>query len=118
MVNLRRTIEQQYSGVCTISEFKEFKRANGSTGNGWVPVHENIPCQLSHSRINTTNPETSAANVEFVIKLFINPDLEIKPGSKIEVTQNSRTNKYERSGEPAIYPTHQEIMLELVGEKA
>ena len=46
-------------------------------------------------------------------KLFISPDITIKPGSKITVTQTGVTTEYTGSGVPAVYPTHQEIMLEL-----
>jgi hypothetical protein len=50
--------------------------------------------------------------------LFIRPDLEINPGSIIEVTQNGRTTKYKRSGKPAVYTYHQEIRLTLYEEYA
>lgn len=46
-------------------------------------------------------------------KLFISPDVAIKAGSKIIVTQHGRTTEYSNSGVPAVYPTHQEIMLTL-----
>ena len=47
------------------------------------------------------------------MKLFISPDVLIKAGSKIIVTQHGRTTEYSNSGVPAVYPTHQEIMLTL-----
>lgn len=47
------------------------------------------------------------------VKLFISPDIVIKAGSKIIVTQHGRTTEYSNSGVPAVYPTHQEIMLTL-----
>ena len=47
------------------------------------------------------------------IKLFIAPEIDIKPGSKIDVTHLGVTTSYKRSGNPAVYHTHQEIMLEL-----
>jgi len=46
--------------------------------------------------------------------LFINPDIKIKPGSIIEVTQYGATRKFIRSGEPFIYETHQEIVLQRI----
>ena len=39
--------------------------------------------------------------------------VHIKGGSKIVVTQNGRTQIFSSSGEAAVYPTHQEIILEL-----
>ena len=45
------------------------------------------------------------------VKLFIAPEINVMPGSKIVVTQKGRTTEYKNSGEPAIFDTHQEIML-------
>ena len=47
------------------------------------------------------------------MKLFIAPDIEVKSGSKITVTQNGVTAEYSASGEAAVYESHKEIMLEL-----
>ena len=38
-------------------------------------------------------------------------ELDIPAGSKIVVTQEGRTNEYQKSGEPAVYSFHQEVML-------
>ena len=51
-------------------------------------------------------------------KLFISPEVEIKPGSKIVVTQNGVTTEFSNSGKPAIYTNHQEIMLKLFEDYA
>ena len=48
-----------------------------------------------------------------VIKLFISSDIVIKSGSKLTVTQTGVTTAYTGSGVPAVYPTHQETILEL-----
>jgi hypothetical protein len=53
-----------------------------------------------------------------VTKLFLAPEIVVKPGSKLKVTQAGRTECYVRSGEPAVYGSHQEIVLELWKEKA
>jgi hypothetical protein len=52
------------------------------------------------------------------IKLFIRSDLDIKPGSLIEVTQNNVTTKYKRASQSAVYSNHQEITLELYEDYA
>ncbi|HBG6803388.1 TPA: hypothetical protein KRI71_003771, partial [Clostridioides difficile] len=47
------------------------------------------------------------------------PNINIKAGSKLIITtQNNITREYARSGESAIYPNHQEIILELLKNKA
>ena len=50
--------------------------------------------------------------------LFIRPDLEIKEGSVIEITQNGVTNRYKRASKPAVYTRHQEVALELYEDNA
>jgi len=47
------------------------------------------------------------------VKLFISPGVVIKEGSKITVSREGMEFVYASSGVPALYPTHQEIMLEL-----
>ncbi|TQX27951.1 hypothetical protein D1N55_18600, partial [Clostridioides difficile] len=58
--------------------------------------------------------EGKLAKLEQTIKLFISPDIEIKAGSKLIINDK----EYVRSGESAIYPNHQEIVLELLEDKA
>lgn len=61
----------------------------------------------------TSSTGDPVATVSQSVKLFISPDVVIKAGSKIIVTQHGRTTEYSNSGVPAVYPTHQEIMLTL-----
>ena len=58
----------------------------------------------------------TAATISQGVKLFVSSDITIKPGSMLTVTQNGVTTEYTSSGVPAVYPTHQEIMLELSGK--
>ena len=37
-------------------------------------------------------------------------------GTTLVITQNGATNTYEKSGKPAVYGSHQEIILSLVEE--
>ena len=68
------------------------------------------PCLNFHF----TTPKVSLSLLfKQTIKLYIYPDINIKNGSKIIVTQNGKKQEYKNSGEPARYETHQEIMLEL-----
>ena len=76
-------------------------------------VLENQPCKLSYKNIVSAT-EGKVAKLEQTIKLFISPDIEIKAGSKLIINDK----EYVRSGESAIYPNHQEIILELFKDKA
>ena len=79
----------------------------------WVVVLENQPCHLSFESITAAIQTETAATISQAVKVFVSPDVTIKAGSKLKITQNGVTTEYTSSGVPAVYPTHQEIMLEL-----
>lgn len=111
---VRKAIESLYQGTCDIVEHKKVKKPNGSTGFQDIKVLEKESCRLSFKVITSTNPtDVGTSELTQTTTLFISPDVKIKPGSKIVVTQNNVTKEYKQSGEPAIYSTHQEIILEL-----
>lgn len=114
MVKARKAIESLYDGKCTITEHQKVKKENKSTGFKDVVVREDIPCRLSFKTINTTNQtDTAASAVVQITKVFLAPEIQVKPGSKLTITQNDVTTEYQFSGKPALYSTHQEIVLEL-----
>ena len=103
-----------WTGKCTIYEFQNIiDTETWQTTQKEVPVLENEPCRLSYNREQSTNISNGAAVVSQSITLFIRPDLVIKPGSVIEITQNGVTERYKGSGKPAIYTHHQQIVLQL-----
>jgi len=113
LVALRKGIEDQYDGLCTIYENVKVVKPNKSTGYTETIIFTDKQCRLSFKTITSTNPTENASIVKQITKLFIAPEAAIKPGSKIVVTQNGITTSYKQSGKPAIYETHQEIILEL-----
>ena len=92
--------------------FQKVKDEWGMTNFQEVTVLEDQPCKLSFETL-TSSTGDPVATVSQSVKLFISPDVVIKAGSKIIVTQHGRTTEYSNSGVPAVYPTHQEIMLTL-----
>lgn len=110
---VRNAIESTYIGTCTITEYQSFKKANKSTGHQEVQVLENQPCKLSFSSISSVSEQEAASKLVQTAKVFLAPEIKVKPGSKLTITQNGVTTEYQNSGEPAIYNTHQEIILEL-----
>lgn len=119
VVRTRKAIESLYIGSCTVSEYQKVIKPNKSTGFKEVVVLENQPCRVSFKNINATNPtDNLASSVVQIITLFIAPELAIKPGSKITVNQNNTVKSYKASGEPALYDTHQELVLELFDDWA
>lgn len=110
----RKNIESTYEGVLTITEHQKVKdESTKITGYQDVIVLDGQPCRLSFEKIQTAIQSESAAAVAQTTKLFVSPDIEIKPGSKITVTQAGITTDYQCSGIPAVYQTHQEIILDL-----
>ena len=114
MVKARKAIESLYDGKCTITEHQKIKKENKSTGFQDVVVLESEPCRLSFKTIDNTNQtDTAASAVVQITKVFLAPEIKVKPGSKLTITQNDVTTEYKSSGKPAFYSTHQEIVLEL-----
>lgn len=106
-------------GKCTIYEFKDVTNPDTfQTTQEEVPVLVDEPCRLSYNFEQSTDIRSGAAVVSQSITLFIRPNLTIKPGSIIEITQNNVTERYCDSGQPAIYRNHQEIILELYKDNA
>lgn len=109
----RVAIESLYDGKCTIIEHQKVKKENKSTGFQDVVVHEDIPCRLSFKTINGAKQSDTTAAITQTTKVFVAPEIQVKPGSKLTITQNGVTTEYKSSGKPAFYNTHQEIILEL-----
>lgn len=117
--NARKAIEELYDGVCTVTEYTKVKDEKTKlSGMKDVVVLEGQPCRISFSKVSPVVQSESAANAVQTIKLFISPDVTINPGAKITVTQNGYDTVFQSSGVPAVYATHQEIMLELYRERA
>ena len=109
----RKAIESMYIGVCDVIEHKKVKdKVTKTTEFVETTVLSEQPCRLSF-KSNSTTGDGNVAAVTQEIKLFISPDVTIKDGSKIIVTQNGVTKAYNNSSEPALYETHQEITLKL-----
>ena len=111
----RKAIESTYSGVCTIIERRDVRdeKTKITRKNEEVPVVENQPCKLSFEKLNAVVQTDTAAKLTQGTKLFIAPEIKIKPGSKIIVEQNGTTTEYSASGEPAVYFYQSEYMREL-----
>ena len=110
----RKAIEATYFGTLTVTEMQKVRNEKSKLmEESEVVVLEDQPCRLSFEKLQTAIQSESAAAVAQGVKLFVSPDVFIKAGSKPTVSQNSRTTDYTCSGIPAVYPTHQEIMLEL-----
>lgn len=110
----RKATEMFYEHTCTIKEFQSVKDpVTKQTKKQEIVVLENQPCRLSYSSVKSANQSESNATVQQVIKLFIAPEIIVKEGSRIFIEHEGRTTEFKHSGKPAIYPSHQEITLEV-----
>ena len=107
----RKAIEITYIDTCTITNKEEYEKENSSTGFKDVIKCENAQCKLSYSSIPEASPGEVSTSAGQTIKLFIAPEIDIPAGSIITVTHYGVAGKYKRSGIPAVYVTHQEIIL-------
>lgn len=110
----RKAIEATYDGTCRIYGMQSVKDpVTKVTRQEETLVQDGIACHLSYS---STAPATGSDTVTAVaqtIKLLLAPEPVVLPGSRIEVTQQGRTESYAQSGKAAVYSSHQEILLEL-----
>lgn len=115
LINARPNIERMYRGKLTLYEWELVTDPiSHVSSEKEIIVVEDQPCLLSHS---STAPTTSSEGVPSVIKttkIFLSPEVAIKEGSKLVVTQDGVTNTYERSGIPSVYPTHQEVTVNVI----
>ncbi len=110
----RKAIEATYFGTLTVTEYGKVKDEKSKlTTREEKIVLQDQPCRLSYETLKAAAPTDSAAKITQITKLFVAPDIKIRAGSKITVTQDEVTVDYTFSGVPAVYPTHQEIILEL-----
>ena len=128
---LKAAVESLYSGICTVTATTPtFDESTKQTTHTETTLFTNQPCRLSFISAPPSDKLVSFSNnlihadtprahfVDQQIKLFIDPALDIPPGSKISVTQNGLTQYFKSSGAPAVYSSHQEIELVRLDEFA
>ena len=107
-----------YRGVCDIFAAEPVRDPAGTVTFRETPAYTGVPCKLSFKtmtvRTLTSSSQTeSAAQVVQSVKLITAPEIRIPPGSRISVEQDGVRTDYCSSGKPAVFPAHQEVMLEL-----
>lgn len=111
----RKATESLYTGLCSVYVLDTVRNPDTKQSVQTEKLlFENQACRVSFESNNTTAKSNDTVYEKpQSIKLFIAPELDVTPGSKIVVTQNGRTTTYKSSGVPRVYITHQEIELEL-----
>ena len=105
-------IRDMWSDRCSVTVKKEVMDPETKlTGFKESAIVSEEPCRLSYSALQTASGEHTTS-AEMTAKLFISPDIDIPPGSRISIERHGRKLEFSRSGEPAVYTNHQEIELE------
>lgn len=114
MVNrLRKSLEKLWKDKCTIIIQKDVTDPETFiTSFEESSVLKEQRCRLSYKTLATASDGLAAAVTQSV-RLFLAPEVEVPPSSKIVVTHEGRMLEFGQSGEPAVYSSHQEIPLEL-----
>ena len=118
---VRAQIESLYEGVCNVYAYREvYDKITRRTKleKQEQPLLKNEPCRVSYSGTEPANPTSTVSIAGQTITLYVAPETEIPPGCVVEVEQAGRRSLFESSGQPRVYPTHQEIGLTLEKQKA
>lgn len=107
--NAQLHIESLYEDKCTVYT----SSYNDDTGDvTWTAAGEDIPCRLSFSSLAPNTQGEAADTVNQTVKLFLSSGVDVPGGSRIVVTRSTgHVSNWQRSGLPAVYQTHQEILL-------
>ena len=118
-MDVRQALRSMWHDTATVTEYEDYARGNGSTGQRGAIAHENEPCKLSFERLAPVAQTESVAVVAQGAKLFIDETIVIKPGSKITVTRKGgKVFEFAQSGMPGAFEHHQEIPLAPYGDYA
>ncbi len=115
-----KAVEKLYKDKFSTFEYTEnINSETHQTGYDEVCVLTDIPCRCSYSSDSTAVENDGAYNIPQNVKLITSVKYDIKPGTKVIVTKaTGQVVAYKSSGQPAFYPSHQEINLELWEEYA
>lgn len=110
----RQHFERLYTDTCILTEQKKAIQdpLTGIIKNGELEAIS-YPCRVSFKTLQSNDIVNKLPSSSQTVVLFISPDLEIKPGTDIEVIRNNRHFAYTASSQVALYDTHQEIQLTL-----
>ena len=88
----RKAIEATYDGTCRIYGMQSVKDpVTKVTRQEETLVQDGIACHLSYSSTALAAGSDTVTGVAQTIKLFLEPEPVVPPGSRIEVTQQGRT---------------------------
>ncbi len=118
LVDFEKAISSTFDSVCKVVSTEKVKQSNGSIKFIDVINHENVACRLSYKSSSAGVGSEVFTNVSQVVKLFLSTGVYVVPNARVIVKTNGVENQFAYSGQAKIYPTHQEIELKLLNDKA
>lgn len=106
----RKMLERTYYDTVNIYRNVKIKK-DGETKHSRELIYENQKCAISKNSLPANNQSDSVNHINYTVTLFIAPEVKIKQGDLLEIIHMGGENKY-IAGEPFVYVTHQEIILE------
>lgn len=114
----KKAVRSLWTGRCTVTvKTYATDEETGREKPTDFQLYTDLPCRISYDGGAPAEIADGAARTDQSITLFIGIEYDIPEGSCITVTQNGRTERYKRSGTPAVYFAHLEIPLELYEER-
>ncbi|APC81233.1 TPA: hypothetical protein ACXDAZ_004108 [Clostridium botulinum] len=110
----KKAIESLYDCTCSIYKYEKYKdpvTKETKTGINPIPKYEKQSCKVSKQSLSKNNQTDTTNNINYELKLFINPEVEIKQGDEIEVANAFDVKTKYKAGEGFSYYTHQEVIL-------
>lgn len=109
----RKAIESLYDCTCNITGGKERIKDPVTKETKLIPKikYEKQSCKVSKQSLSKNNQSDTINNINYELKLFIAPEVEIKQGDEIEVTNVLGVKTKYKAGEGFPYYTHQEVIL-------
>lgn len=108
---MQSVLHEMFDGVCSIWSMEQEKDADGIWRQKEVLTAADVPCHLSFISAGAAQNDGKGSRVRAAAKLFIAPELTVKPGSKVCVRQQQREYCLICSSLAVVYRWHQEIEL-------
>jgi|GEM_PF-7026888 len=105
-----------FFGRCDIYEMEEITDAIGVTGADMVLKYTDIECRLVFGGRENYGTHKNAGKAVHKndallnVRVFLAPDIYVKPGSILRVRQNGISYRLRSTAEGCVYRNHQEIM--------
>lgn len=100
-----------FDGVCSVWSIVQEADADGIQRGREVLAAADVPCHLVLTSAGVARNEGKGSRISAVGKVFLPPELVVKPGSMVRVYQQGQEYRLVCSSVARVYCWHQEIEL-------